>query len=246
MAVKIYNEANQVVGYEPGIIYTLVRDRTSEPFYVGETTDQARRLAEHRWGGQNADSDSELKYQFIAALEAAGETWSMVPCFEYGSEGPEELEDELLINLLTRGYTLTNERRGNATWLAERQAIADHMCELDITSYREYRRHLDQQVTAESAGVPSPRASTHQAWNQIQQQLAQQKKPTRRLNTRQTLDDPERLARIAEETRRLEQREQERTAQRANQDIINQAKSYHERKDKRHGISHKPTDSGQD
>ena len=245
MAVKIYNEANQVVGYEPGIIYTLVRDRTSEPFYVGETTDQARRLAEHRWGGQNADGDSELKYQFIAALEAAGETWSMVPCFEYGSEGPEELEDELIINLLVRGHTLTNERRGNATWLAERLAIADEMRELDIASYHEYRAYQQRQAVAIAEGTPSPRASTNEAWNRIQQELASNRKPTRRLNQKQTLEDPERLERIRAETLKLEQRERERQQPKPTHMIIDQAIDYIQGKDENE-ISHQPTDSGQD
>lgn len=243
MAVKIYDDNDQVVGYEPGVIYVLIRDRTSEPFYVGETTNMARRLAEHRLGGQNATCTSELKYQFIHALEQAGETWSMVQAFEYGSEGPEELEDELVINLLMRGHTLTNERRGNANWLAERMAIADHMRELDITSYREYRDHIQRQAVTE--GVPSPRASTHEAWNRIQQQLKIEKKPTQRLNTQQTLNDPERLARIAEQTRLLEQRERERKPAQPTQEIIDQAKSYHRRKDKDYETGNQPTDSGQ-
>lgn len=245
MAVKIYNDQGQVVGYEPGIIYVLIRNSTGEPFYVGETTDADRRLAEHRAGGAGATADSELKYQFINALERQGETWSMVKTFDYGAEGPAELEDELIINLLVRGHTLTNERRGNANWLAERLAIADEMRELDITSYHEYRAYQQRQAVAIAEGTPSPRASTNEAWNRIQQELASNRKPTRRLNQKQTLEDPERLERIRAETLKLEQRERERQQPKPTHMIIDQAIDYIQGKDENE-ISHQPTDSGQD
>lgn len=141
MAKKIFDDNDKVTGFEPGYIYELRFSMGGEhfPFYVGETTDPDRRLGEHQYGARNADSDSEAKYQFIAtALDANSIPWTMVPVIEYGSEGPEALEDEHMMKLLVDGYELTNAKKGNANWMAERVAVADDMRARDIRSFKEY------------------------------------------------------------------------------------------------------------
>jgi predicted GIY-YIG superfamily endonuclease len=67
MAKKIFDNDNKLVGFEPGVIYELrfTHSGVDIPFYVGETIDPERRLAEHRYGANTADSTSETKYQFI-------------------------------------------------------------------------------------------------------------------------------------------------------------------------------------
>lgn len=137
MAKKIYDSNDQVIGFEPGVIYALVYADT--PFYVGETTDPERRLGEHRTNGRNPQPDAETKYQFIKHLNDAGIEWSMEILTEYGSEGPEALEDELMMAFLVEGYTLTNEKKGNANWMAERVAVADDMRARGIHSFKEYQ-----------------------------------------------------------------------------------------------------------
>ena len=95
MAKKIYDDDDRLIGFEPGVIYELrfTHQGVDIPFYVGETTDPERRLAEHIYGANNANADSETKYQFIAnALKPHNIPWTLVPVLEYGIEGPEALE----------------------------------------------------------------------------------------------------------------------------------------------------------
>ena len=149
MAKKIFDENNKLIGFEPGVIYELrfTHSGVDIPFYVGETTDPERRLAEHIYGAKNADSTSETKYQFIAnALDAHAIPWTLVPVAEYGSEGPEALEDEHMMVLLVDGFELTNEKKGNANWMKERLAVAEDMRERGIRSYREYKRTLEEEA----------------------------------------------------------------------------------------------------
>jgi len=142
MAKKIFDENDNLIGFAPGWIYELrfTHQGVDIPFYVGETTDHERRLAEHIYGAKNADSSSEAKYQFIAqALDANSIPWTLVTVAEYGSEGPEALEDEHMMALLVDGFELTNEKKGNANWMTERLAVADDMRERGIRSFREYK-----------------------------------------------------------------------------------------------------------
>jgi len=148
MAKKIFDKEDKLIGFEPGVIYELrfTHQGVDIPFYVGETTDPERRLAEHIYGAKNADFTSETKYQFIAnALDANGIPWTLVPVVEYGAEGPEALEDEHMMALLVDGYELTNEKKGNATWMMERQAVAEDMRERGIRSFSEYKKTLAEE-----------------------------------------------------------------------------------------------------
>jgi len=153
MAKKIFDKDDNVIGFEPGVIYELrfTHQGVDIPFYVGETTDTERRLAEHRYGAKTADFTSETKYQFIAnALDANDIPWTLVPVVEYGAEGPEAQEDEHMMMLLVDGYELTNERKGNATWMTERLAVAEDMRERGIRSFKEYKTTLEEEQALHS------------------------------------------------------------------------------------------------
>lgn len=142
--------------FEPGCIYELQVQVDGEwyAFYVGETTNTDRRLGEHQWAAKNATEASTpvyrtIKYQF----EPAGCAWRMQPVHEYGAEGPEDAEDEHIMMLLRQGVTLTNEKKGNATWMHTRVAEAQDMVRRNITSYREYKQVITQeQLNARHAG----------------------------------------------------------------------------------------------
>jgi len=202
MAIKIYNQAGEVTGYEPGIIYELVY--AGQPFYVGETTDPARRLAEHQAAGRNPEANPETKYQFIAALNSQGLEWTMREVSAYGSEGPEESEDERIMELLVSGVTLTNERKGNANWMTERQTIAQDMRDRGITSYRKYQQVIERELVHARSGTASPQAHPEvdrvidEAWNRSLQ-------PTRTPKT-VDLEEQSRRDAIAEETLYLSER----------------------------------------
>lgn len=148
MAKKIYDDDDRLIGFEPGVIYELrfTHQGVDIPFYVGETTDPERRLAEHIYGANNANADSETKYQFIAnALKPHNIPWTLVPVLEYGIEGPEALEDEHMMAVLVDGYPLTNEKKGNANWMAERIAVAEDMRERGIRSFKEYKKTMEEE-----------------------------------------------------------------------------------------------------
>lgn len=160
MAKKIYDDDDRLIGFEPGWIYELrfTHEGVDIPFYVGETTDTERRLTEHRYGAANADFTSEAKYQFIAnALKPHNIPWTLVPVLEYGSEGPEALEDEHMMAVLVDGFPLTNEKKGNARWMTERIAVAEDMRERGIRSFSEYRK-----VMAEEEELHSDRRTPEQ------------------------------------------------------------------------------------
>lgn len=203
MARPIYDDDQRVIGYEPGIIYELVYNNT--PFYVGETTDADRRLAEHQRAGRDPKNNPETKYQFIAALNAAGLEWTMREVVAYGQEGPEELEDEHIMALLYDGVTLTNEKKGNANWMTERQTIAEDMRKRGLRSYREYRSVVQAEQARSLSGTPSPKEHPavdrviDDAWNRSLQ-------PDRPQRSRAVVDDVARRDAIAEETLMLSQR----------------------------------------
>jgi len=152
MAKKIFDSDNKLIGFEPGCIYELrfTHQGVDIPFYVGETTDPERRLAEHIYGAKTATADSEPKYQFIATvLDAHSIPWTLVPVAEYGGEGPEAQEDEHMMSLLVDGWELTNAKKGNATWMMERVAVAEDMRERGIRSYREYRATIESECAGD-------------------------------------------------------------------------------------------------
>jgi hypothetical protein len=73
-----------------------------------------------------------------------------VPVIEYGSEGPEALEDEHMMAILVDGYPLTNEKKGNANWMTERLAVAEDMRERGIRSFKEYKTTLAEEEALHS------------------------------------------------------------------------------------------------
>lgn len=134
--------------FEPGIIYELQVevDGAWYAFYVGETTDPDRRLREHQWAAAHATESSTLVYRTIKQqFEPAGCAWRMLPVHTYGTAGPEDAEDEHIMMLLRQGTTLTNEKKGNANWMAERQQEAEDMVRRKITSYKTYRAVITQE-----------------------------------------------------------------------------------------------------
>jgi hypothetical protein len=149
MAKKIYNHNGEFAHYEPGVIYDIgVIDpitKTRTPFYVGETSDPAGRLAAHKRAGNNADNESTLVYQHINKLNAEGRAWDMQIVAEFGKEGPTDLEDEWIMKHLYNGYKLKNMKKGNANWMAEREACAADMRKRNISSYKKYREVITQE-----------------------------------------------------------------------------------------------------
>lgn len=134
--------------YEPGCIYELqvCVDGNWYPFYVGETTNAERRLAEHQWAAKNATESSTLVYRTIRyQFEPAGCEWRMMKVHDYGNEGPEAAEDEHIMMLLRQNQVLTNEKKGNVNWMAERQAQAADMRARGITSYAKYKQTITQE-----------------------------------------------------------------------------------------------------
>lgn len=182
--------------YLPGIIYELQAcvDGRWEPFYVGETTNAGRRLSEHRTAAQAATDQSTFVYRSIAVFEAESIEWRMMTVHEYGTEGPEAAEDEHIMMLLRQGAVLTNEKKGNADWMVQRQAQAADMVARKINSYAEYKRV----ITAEQL------AERHQQW------LAEDATERRALPAKFYKDLEERAERLARE----EQLRRDRAARR--------------------------------
>jgi hypothetical protein len=53
--------------------------------------------------------------------------------------------DEHIMMLLRQGTILTNEKKGNASWMADRQREAADMVHRNITSYKQYREVITQE-----------------------------------------------------------------------------------------------------
>jgi len=143
---KIIRHNGQFAHYAPGVIYDIgITDPTTNtrtPFYVGETSDPEERLKAHARAGKNADDESTLVYQTIKALDDAGVAWTMETLAEFGEEGPTDLEDEWIMKHLYDGYKLKNMKKGNANWMAEREACRDDMRQRSISSFRKYKEVL--------------------------------------------------------------------------------------------------------
>jgi predicted GIY-YIG superfamily endonuclease len=134
--------------YEPGCIYELqvCVDGNWYPFYVGETTNLDQRLQQHKQQVKAASDASTFVYRSIRfAFEANNCDWRIMKVHDYGAEGPEAAEDEHIMMLLRQGVVLTNEKKGNAAWMAERVAQAADMVRRKITSYREYKQVITQE-----------------------------------------------------------------------------------------------------
>jgi len=135
------------VYYEPGIIYDLgiMIDDTRIPFYVGETSNAEQRLKDHQRAGKNANESSTLVYRTIKNFDQAGIEWTMKELDQYDIEGPTDLEDEWIMKHLYDGHPLSNMKKGNANWMAERQAAASDMRKREISSYKKYKEVLTQE-----------------------------------------------------------------------------------------------------
>ena len=200
--------------FEPGVIYELQVqvDGSWHPFYVGETTNPEQRLNQHRWAAEHATEDSTLVYRTIRyQLEPAGCEWRMMTVHEYGAEGPEDAEDEHIMMLLRQNQILTNEKKGNANWMAERQAQAADMRQRGITSYKKYK----EIVTQEAANA------RHAAWLSDIKPLDEHRVQATFIlnNVRASVNDlaEERAAKAAEKAQRAAKREARVAAARAEQ-----------------------------
>ena len=132
-----YNAATLL--YEPGIIYELrcYIQHEWHPFYVGETTNPERRLAQHQAAVAQGDT---AVYEFIREILLPNQIpWDMFEIEKYGTEGPTDREDECIMNLLYRAVRLKNMKKGNATWMQERERTAIDMRQRGISSYRKYQ-----------------------------------------------------------------------------------------------------------
>jgi hypothetical protein len=127
--------------WTPGTTYVLKTKMDDQEliFYVGETIDPDRRFKEHQYAGKNATAASTLVYRTIQALEEGGYKWWMEERQAYGEEGPEELEDELIMECLYDGHSLANEKKGNAAWLVNKEIQAKEMQVRGIRSYKQFK-----------------------------------------------------------------------------------------------------------
>lgn len=153
---KIIRHNGEFAHYEPGIIYDIgvidPQTNTRIPFYVGETCDPEGRLLAHKRAGKNADDSSTLVYQYIKLLDENNLKWTMETLATFEQEGPTDLEDEWIMRHLYDGCKLKNMKKGNANWMAEREACATDMRVRKISSYRKYKEvlsHEQQQAEAD-------------------------------------------------------------------------------------------------
>lgn len=152
---KIIRHNGEFSHYEPGIIYDIgvidPQTDTRIPFYVGETCDPDGRLLAHKRAGKNADDSSTLVYQYIKLLDENNLKWTMETLAKFEQEGPTDLEDEWIMRHLYDGCKLKNMKKGNANWMAEREACATDMRVRGINSFRKYKEVLSvEQQQAEA------------------------------------------------------------------------------------------------
>ena len=136
--------------FDSGVIYCLVSGNLYEDFdvfYVGETTDEKRRLREHQTAGLNAVDSSTSVYRHIRDLHHKKIPWTMQVVQPYHSEGPEALEAEVMVKFTLAGCDLKNEKNGNMHWCQ----VLEEMSSLGITEYSEYLEHKKREKEAENA-----------------------------------------------------------------------------------------------
>ena len=162
MAKIIRNTNGEFAHYHSGVIYDIgyidITTNTRIPFYVGETSNFEQRLKDHQRAGKNANETSTLVYQTIKEFNEAGIAWTMEPVAEFGEEGPTDLEDEWIMRHLYNGHKLTNMKKGNANWMAEREVAAADMRSRKINSYRKYREVISKEEQEAKA------AAKHAKW----------------------------------------------------------------------------------
>lgn len=136
--------------FKPGVVYCLVSGdlyKDFDVFYVGETHDPVRRQREHYTAGMNATKDSTEVYLHIGYLHREGIPWTLQVVQEYGSEGPQALEAEVMIKFTLAGCNLKNEKNGNMHWCQ----VLEEMSYLGFTEYSEYLLHKKAEKEAEDA-----------------------------------------------------------------------------------------------
>lgn len=241
--------------YQPGYIYEL-RCRINNdwhPFYVGETINKATRLGQHQVSANNADETSTLVYRFIQEhLDANKIEWDLFEVDQYGTEGPEALEDEHIMRLLVEGVSLKNTKKGNANWMTERMKVADDMRLRKITSYKRYKEVLsyeeqERKVNEANAQRVAEELAKQQALSkqeQVRQQMIEQAKifaEQARIKLEQEnaarlareeakrlaweADAPARELRLRLEAERLEQEEVERQKQEIKQRLAKEQRA---------------------
>lgn len=134
--------------FKPGVIYVLVSGDLYENwsvFYCGESHDPERRKQEHYLAGMNATDSSTDVYQHIRDLHHKKIPWTMQVVQEYGIEGPEAAEDEVLCKLIQSGCKLYNMKHGNRYW----EDVIAAMSSLGIAEYSEYIEHKKAEKAAE-------------------------------------------------------------------------------------------------
>jgi len=125
--------------YVPGYIYQLgvSLDGVFYEFYVGETTEPHRRFNEHK-GAAKAGKEL-LVYDFMRQLNHIGQETIMIIVDRYGANGPEDKEDEHIMNSLLKGAKLQNMQKGSQGWMNNMIKIRDQMIIHKFTSLRLYK-----------------------------------------------------------------------------------------------------------
>jgi hypothetical protein len=133
-----------------GIIYELrcCIDNEWHPFYVGRTSNQRRRLNEHR---TSARTGTTLVYQFIREeLEPLAVAWDLFPVEVYSDDYVDQ-EDEHIMALLYDGTRLKNMKKGDAEWMTRRVREAEDMVQRGIRSYRKYKEIISLEEATRKA-----------------------------------------------------------------------------------------------
>lgn len=133
-----------------GIIYELRCCINNEwhPFYVGRTSNQRRRLNEHR---NAVRTGTTLVYQFIREqIEPLGVAWDLFPVEVYAGDYVDQ-EDEHIMTLLYDGIRLKNMKKGDAEWMTRRIHESQDMVRRGIRSYRQYREIISLEEQTQRA-----------------------------------------------------------------------------------------------
>ena len=144
-----------------GVIYRLFYEQYGEvvPFYIGESTNPAVRKSQHQRATTN--EEERLVYAATAALNERNIEWNLEVIDTYGEEGPEDKEDRHLMDALRAGYAMTNMKKGNANWMAQRVAEAEDMNQRGYTCPKQYR--ADKKVW-DAEEVAKTAAAKHAEW----------------------------------------------------------------------------------
>jgi hypothetical protein len=117
-----------------------------QPFYVGRTSNMARRLKEHQYASKTG---TEAKYQYIRNLN--GKPWEMVLLEEVGPD-TKNYEQFWIYNFIINGVELQNMMAGSAKQQAERDAMLYMKGkEMRFTSAKEFLSERERIIKEEKA-----------------------------------------------------------------------------------------------